>query len=222
MDIPSSAKGPGPVDWLRARFLTGIVVGAPIGITIWLVWSFVSFVDARIKPLIPASWNPETYLPIAIPGMGIVIAVVGLVLLGTLTANFAGKFLLQLGERALGRVPLVRSVYGMLKQAFETFASAEGSSFKEVVLVEFPHAGSWTIAFVTNRVPGAAVRDHLPDRIAVLVPTCPNPASGFILFVEPQKVVPLAMSVEDAAKMVVSLGVVAPHGPDRPVLQPPV
>lgn len=195
------------LELLRNWFFTGVVVGAPIGITIWLVWSFISFVDNRIKPLIPASWNPETYLPVSLPGLGIVVAVVGLTVLGALAANLIGKSLLRFGERVVARVPLVRSIYSAVKQVFETFASNEASSFKEAVLVEYPGPGLWALGFITSRNPGAEITAHVPAGIAVLVPTSPNPAMGHLIYVHPDKVTKLDMSVEQAAKLIISFGI---------------
>lgn len=197
------------LETLRNWFFTGIVVGAPIGITIWLVWSFVSFVDNRIKPLIPPEWNPETYLKFALPGLGIVVAVVGIVTVGALTANLVGKSLLRFGERILARVPLVRSIYSAVKQVFETFASSEASSFKEAVLVEYPGPGLWAIGFITSRAPGAEIVDKVGDAIAVMVPTSPNPAMGHLIYVSPERVKRLDMSVDKAAKLVISFGILS-------------
>ncbi len=199
-----------PLQWLRNWFITGIVVGAPIGITIWLVWSFVTFVDSRIKPLIPQRWNPETYLQFALPGLGIVIAVVGLTLLGALTANLLGKSVIRTSERVVNRVPLVRSIYSVLKQVFETFASNDASSFKEAVLLQFPRDGTWTIAFITNQRPGGEIGKHIPDAVAVFVPNAPNPATGFLIYVSPDQITRLDMPVEKAAKLVFSVGILTP------------
>jgi uncharacterized membrane protein len=192
---------------LRNWFFTGIVVGAPIGITIWLVWSFVSFVDNRIKPLIPYEWNPETYLKFALPGLGIVIAVVGLTALGALTANLIGKSMLGFGERLLARVPLVRSIYSAVKQVFETFASNEASSFKEAVLIEYPGPGLWAIGFITSRTPGAEITEKIGEAIGVMLPTSPNPAMGHLVYVTPDKIKKLDMSVDKAARLVISFGI---------------
>lgn len=192
---------------LRTWFFTGIVVGAPIGITIWLVWSFVSFVDNRIKPLIPYEWNPETYLKFALPGLGIVIAVVGLTALGALTANLIGKSMLGFGERLLARVPLVRSIYSAVKQVFETFASSEASSFKEAVLIEYPGPGLWAIGFITSRSPGAEITERIGDAIGVMIPTSPNPAMGHLVYVAPDRIKKLDMSVDKAARLVISFGI---------------
>jgi uncharacterized membrane protein len=194
---------------LRNWFFTGIVVGAPIGITIWLVWSFVSFVDKRIKPLIPPEWNPETYLKFALPGLGIVVAVLGLTILGALTANFLGKSFLSFGERVLARVPVVRSIYSAVKQVFETFASSEASSFKEAVLIEYPGPGLWAIGFITSRSPGPEITDVVPGAIAVMLPTSPNPAMGHLVYVSPDRVKKLDMSVDKAAKLVISFGILS-------------
>lgn len=195
------------LETLRNWFFTGIVVGAPIGITIWLVWSFVSFVDTQIKPLIPPEWNPETYLKFALPGLGIVVAVVGLTVLGALTANFLGKAFLRFGERVLSRVPVVNSIYSAIKQVFETFASSEASSFKEVVLIEFPSPGLWAIGFITSRSPGPEITAVIPDAVAVMIPTSPNPAMGHLAYVSADKIRVVDMSVEKAAKLVISFGI---------------
>lgn len=197
------------LETLRTWFLTGIVVGAPIGITIWLVWSFISFVDNRIKPLIPPEWNPETYLSIALPGLGIVVAVVGIVTVGALTANLLGKSLLEFGERLLARVPLVRSIYSAVKQVLETFTSSEASAFKEAVLIEYPGPGLWAIGFITSRAPGAEIMTTVPDAVAVMVPTSPNPAMGHLVYVTPDRVRKLDMSVDKAAKLVISFGILS-------------
>jgi uncharacterized membrane protein len=194
---------------LRNWFFTGIVVGAPIGITIWLVWSFVSFVDTNIKPLIPAEWNPETYFNIALPGLGIVAAIAAITLLGALAANLIGRSLLGFGERVLARVPLVRSIYSAVKQVFETFASSEASAFKEPVLIEFPGPGLWAIGFITSRAPGVEITSTVPDAIGVMIPTSPNPAMGHLVYVSPDRVKKLDMSVDKAAKLVISFGILS-------------
>ncbi|HEV7694156.1 MAG TPA: DUF502 domain-containing protein [Hyphomonadaceae bacterium] len=194
---------------LRNWFFTGIVVSAPIGITIWLVWSVVAFVDQNIKPLIPPEWNPETYLKFALPGFGIVVAVVWLTLLGALTANLIGRSLINFGERVLARVPLVRSIYSAVKQVFETFASSEASSFKEAVLIEFPGPGLWAIGFITSKSPGAEITATVPDAIGVMIPTSPNPAMGHLCYVTPDKIRKLDMSIDKAAKLVISFGVLS-------------
>lgn len=214
--IQPAVPKPGPLTTLRNWFFAGVVVAAPIGITIWLVWSFVSFVDQHIKPLIPRQLNPETYLDFGLPGLGIVVAVVGLVVLGALAANLFGRWALRTGERVLARVPLVRSIYAVLKQVIETFASSDASSFKETVLIEYPGKGLWVIGFVTNATPDAEILKNVPDAVGVLVPTSPNAAMGQLVYVSPERLIKLDMSVEKAAKLVISFGILSepPVNPD--------
>lgn len=198
--------------WLRNRFLTGLVVAAPIGVTIWLVFTFINFVDRVIKPLVPARYNPETYLPFAIPGMGLLIAILGLTLLGALAANIFGQTLIGLGERIVNGVPLIRNIYSALKQIVETVFQGQQNSFKEVVLVEYPMAGSYAVAFVASEGRGV-IRQTVGKGepvIGVFIPTTPNPTSGFLLFVPRSKVTPLNLSVEEAAKLIISFGMVTP------------
>jgi len=201
---------------LRAWFLTGVVAAAPVGITVWLVWSLVSFVDDRIKPVIPSAWNPETYLPFALPGMGILLAVGGLTLLGALTASLIGRSVLRAGERLVEALPVVRSLYLALKQVFETFASGQSGSFKQAVLIEYPRPGVWAIGFVTNAAPGGEIGRRLPGVIAVLVPTAPNPMTGFLVYVADTEVRRLDMTPEDAAKLIISAGILSPDSKGAP------
>jgi len=198
--------------WLRNRFLTGLVVAAPIGITVWLIYTFVAFVDRVIKPLIPDRYNPETYLPIGIPGMGVLIAVLGLTLLGALAANFFGRTLIDIGERIVNGVPLIRNIYSALKQIVETVFQGQQNAFQEVVLVEYPMAGSYAVAFVASEGKGVikqTVGQGEPV-IGVFIPTTPNPTSGFLLFIPRSKAVALDLSVEEAAKLIISFGMVTP------------
>ena len=205
--------------WLRARFLTGIVVVAPIGITIWLVWSFVTFVDARIKPLIPDRWNPETYTQFALPGLGVVIGVVSLTFIGAVAANLIGKSLLNVGERLIGRVPFVRNIHLAFKQIFETLASGQAASFKEVVMVEYPRPGLWAVGFVTADAKGA-IAEHMPDMVGVFVPTTPNPTSGFLIYVNRSELKHLDLTVEEGAKLIISAGLVVPDRSETAVAAP--
>ena len=203
--------------WLRNRFLTGLVVAAPIGITIWLIITFVSFVDRVIKPLIPARYNPESYLPFAIPGMGLLIAILGLTLLGALAANIFGRTLLDIGERIVNAVPFIRNIYSALKQIVETVFQSQSTAFQEVVLVEYPMAGSYAVAFVASHGKGVikSVVGKGDEVIGVFIPTTPNPTSGFLLFIPRKKAVALDLSVEEAAKLIISFGMVTPdHLPD--------
>lgn len=205
---------------LRAYFLAGILVTGPTALTLYLTWLFVHFIDESVGGILPAAYNPATYLPFYIPGLGLVIAVVGLTLVGAATAGIVGRVLLRWSERILARMPVIRGIYGAVKQIFETVLAKQSQTFREVVLVEFPRRDMWTIAFVTGR-PEGELQDHAgPNAVAVYVPTTPNPTSGYLVFVRRRDLIPLAMSVEDGIKMVVSGGIVAP--PDRRPVAAPV
>ena len=198
---------------LRNYFLAGILVTAPISITIWLVWEFLTFVDDRVTPLIPPRWNPETYLPFEIPGIGLVIAMIGLTFIGMFAAGFTGKLLMRTGERILAQVPFVRSLYSWTKQIFHTVLAQKSSAFREVVLIQYPRPESWAIGFLTGQAEGH-VQDIPDDEVVnVFLPTTPNPTSGFLLFVPKEEARWLSMTVEEGLKMVVSGGIVTP--PDR-------
>jgi uncharacterized membrane protein len=208
--LPPAQPAPqkvGVLSTLRNWFFAGLVVALPIGLTAWLVWSFVELVDNAITPLLPRSINPEDKLGYALPGFGIVVAVITLTIIGALVANLFGRSMVRLGELLLARVPLVRSIYSILKQVVETIASNDSSSFKEAVLVEYPGKGLWVIGFVTSRTPDKEITDLAPDVIAVLVPSSPNPAMGQLVFVSPERVKPLDMPVEKAAKLVIAFGI---------------
>ena len=196
---------------LRNSFFTGIVVAAPIGITAYLVYAFVTFVDGRIKPLVPPRYNPETYLDIAIPGFGVLVAVITLTLLGALARNLFGRSVLIFGESLVSRVPLVRNIYGALKQLFETIAAQSEANFQDVVLIEYPRKGIHALGFLTSQAKGELKTLFPEDNVAVFVPTTPNPTSGFLLYLPKKDITVLSMSVEDGAKLIVSAGIVAPE-----------
>jgi len=206
---------------LRAYFLTGVVVAGPLAITAYLTWSIVGWVDGLVKPLLPAAYNPDTYLDFPIPGVGLIVALAGLTLLGFLTANIFGRALISFGEHLLGRLPIVRNLYGGLKQIFETVLSERGSSFQKAALIEYPRLGLWSIVFVSTTAKGE-VAEKIADEdeiVSVFLPTTPNPTSGFLLYVRRREVVELDMTVEDAAKLVISAGLVTPE--PRPAGPPP-
>lgn len=198
---------------LRNYFLTGVVVIAPISITIYLTWSFIEWVDQKIMPLIPAEYDPSTYLPFSVPGIGVVVIVLGLTLVGALTANLLGRTLIRYGERLVDRMPIVRGVYTVLKQIIETVLKDSGDSFQRVALFEYPRRGVWVAGFVAGDTKGEVRRRVGEDLTSVFIPTTPNPTSGFLLFVPTKDVHFLDMSVEEGMKFIVSVGVVTP--PDR-------
>ncbi|WP_169569116.1 DUF502 domain-containing protein [Sneathiella limimaris] len=196
---------------LRTYFLTGIVITAPIGITVYLTYVFVDFVDANVTPLIPARYNPETYLPFSVPGLGLFVAVLVLILIGFFTANFLGRSLLHFGERIVSRMPVIRTIYTALKQIIETVLAQSSTSFRDVVLIEYPRKGLWAIAFVTSEAEGEIADLDDEAMISVFLPTTPNPTSGFLLFVPKKDLKFLHMSVEEGVKLVISAGMIWPE-----------
>jgi len=195
---------------LRNYFFTGLVVAAPIGLTIWIVRWFIDLVDTWFTPLIPSQYQPDNYLPFDLPGLGLLIAFVLLTLLGALTANFFGRAVLTFGERVVSRMPVVRSIYGALKQIFETVISQSAASFRAVGLIEYPRKGIYCIVFITTQTKGELVHKTGTELISVFLPTTPNPTSGFLLFVPKQDVQVLDMTIEEGAKLIISAGLVEP------------
>lgn len=201
---------------LRNYFLTGIVVSGPVVITIYLSLWIITLVDGWVKPIIPSIYLPETYLPFAIPGFGILVLIIGLTALGFLTANLVGRTLLDFGESVLARMPVVRGLYRSMKQIFETIFSHSDTSFRTVALVEYPSPGCWSIVFISTP-PSAEVATGLPKNeefISVFLPCAPNPTTGFFFYVARSKVIEVPISVDDAAKIVMSLGLLRPEEED--------
>ena len=198
---------------MRAYFFAGILVTAPVTFTFYLAWLLIHFVDNTIRPLIPVKYNPETYLPFALPGLGLFVLIFSLTLIGALTAGFMGRFFIKLSERILNRMPVIRSVYNATKQILETVLAQQSNAFREAVLVEYPRRGMWAIAFITGTTKGEVQNVTQEECINIFIPTTPNPTSGFLLFVPKADLVHLDMSVEEAIKMVISGGIVTP--PDR-------
>src|SRR3974390_1779669 len=215
-NLPPAETPPEVHSGLMARFrnyfLTGLIVAGPILITLYLTWWFVTWVDGIVRPFVPITYRPETYLPCGLPGSGLIVAVVALTLLGFLAANLIGRTLVDLGERLLGRIPAVRAIYRGLKQVFETLFSGHGSSFRRVGLVEFPSPGMWSIVLISQS-PSVEVARSIPgqeEHIAVFLPCAPNPTTGFFFYVPKSKIVEVDMSTEDAATVMMSCGVVQP------------
>ena len=227
-DIASSGKSaekdpfeilkphPGPLGRIRNYFLAGVLVTAPIAITIWLTWEFIAFVDDSVRPLVPRQWDPSTYLPFSVPGLGVLLVVVFLILVGMLAAGFVGRMVVRQGERVLARVPVVRSIYSATKQIFETVLAQRSQAFRQVALVEYPSRGTWAIGFVTGSTEGEVQRVTEGSVVSVFVPATPNPTTGFLLFLPKDEVRLLDLSVEQGLKLVVSGGIVVPSDEDRP------
>jgi uncharacterized membrane protein len=199
---------------LRTYFLTGLVVAGPLAITVYLTWSFVTWVDDLVRPFIPVAYRPETYLPWRVPGTGLVVAFFAITMLGFLTANLVGRTLVEAGETLLDRMPLVRSIYKGLKQVFETLFSEGGSSFRKVGLVEFPAPGMWSLVFL-SQPPGGEITVRLPlqdEYVSAFMPCTPNPTTGFFFYVPRREVIELDIKVEAAAKLIMTAGLIQPNG----------
>ena len=197
---------------LRGYFLTGLIVVGPVAITLYVVWWFINLVDAWVKPLLPQAYLPDTYLPFNVPGVGLIVGIFGLMVVGATTANLFGRTIVSYGEMMLDRMPVVRGVYRLIKQIFTTIFSKSGTSFKRVGLVEFPRRGIYAIVFLAGDPPHE-IEEKIGGGnplITVFMPNGPNPTTGFIVFVPASEVIPLELAVEDAAKLIVSAGLVGP------------
>ena len=212
----SAVKQPGAMSRIRNYFLTGLIVAGPVAVTLWLIWWFVTWVDNLVRPFIPSVYRPETYLPIQIPGTGLITAFFALTLLGFLTANLIGRKLVDFGESLLNRMPIVRPIYRTAKQIFQTLFSNAGSSFRRVGLVEFPSPGMWSMVFLTQ-APSSPISSRLPDteHVSAFMPCTPNPTTGFFFYVPSKEVINLDISVEQAMQLIISAGVIQP-GVDDP------
>jgi uncharacterized membrane protein len=183
-----------------------------VAITVYVVWWFINLVDAWVKPLIPHAYLPETYLPFSVPGVGLIVGILGLMLVGALTANLFGRTIVAYGEMMLDRMPVIRGVYRLIKQIFTTIFSKSGTSFKRVGLIEFPRRGLYVLVFLAGDPP-QEVDEKIGGGnplITVFMPNGPNPTTGFIVFMPASEVIPLDLAVEDAAKLIVSAGLVGP------------
>ncbi len=211
------AESPGVISGmtrLRNYFLTGFIVAAPLAITVYIVWSFIGWIDSWVKPYIPAAYSPDTYLPFAVPGFGLLVALIVITLIGFLAANIVGRSIVSVGERLLGRTPLVRGVYKALKQIFETVLSNKNDMFRQVGMVEYPRKGVWSLVFVSNEKQteiNAKLDKEGDPLIAVFMPCTPNPTTGFLMYVYRSEIVLLDMTIEDGAKLIISAGLVAPE-----------
>ena len=205
---------------MKKYLIAGLLVWLPLAITIWVLSWALGAMDGVFEILVIAT---QAVLPESaraaldqlrhIPGLGVVVTVLALLLTGMFAANIFGQWWLRQWDQILGRIPIVRSIYNSVKQVSDTLFSSNGNAFREAVLVQYPRAGSWTIAFVTGK-PGGEVAEHLPgEHVSVYVPTTPNPTSGFFLMMPRAEVLPLQMSVDEALKYVISMGVVAPGAP---------
>lgn len=206
----------GPIALLRANFLTGLVVVAPIGLTIWLIWTVVGWIDSWVLPFVPERYQPSHYTGVDIRGYGVAIFLVFTVLVGWIAKGLIGRSLIRFGESLVDRTPVVRSIYNGLKQIAETVFAQSEKSFDKACLIEYPRPGIWAIGFVSTTAKGE-IAGRVPAEgpiLTVFLPTTPNPTSGFLLFVPARDVILLDLSVEDAAKLVISAGLVYPAPPE--------
>lgn len=201
---------------LRNNFLTGLVVVAPVLITFYIIWGIITFVDSTIVPWVPTVYNPSTYIEYDVPGFGLFVFVVVTTVVGYFTKNLFGRQLVRTIESWVERMPIVRSIYNALKQIVETIFSQSASSFQKACLIEYPRKGLWSIAFVATRTTGEIPhRSGGQDLISVFLPSTPNPTTGFLLFVPAEDVILLDMTIEEAAKLVISAGLVVPPTRDE-------
>ncbi len=209
-------RKPGIFARLRGNFLAGLIVIAPIGLTLWLIWTVVGWIDGWVLPFVPFQYRPEQYIGINLRGVGVIFFLIFTVIVGWIGKGFLGRSFLRWGEGLVDRMPVVRSIYNGLKQIAETVFSQRDTSFDRACLVEYPRRGIWAIAFVSTTAKGE-IDASIPveeQKVSVFLPTTPNPTSGFLLFVPRSDVIELEMSVEDAAKLVISAGLVYPNGKD--------
>jgi uncharacterized membrane protein len=210
-----SSKSP-----VRRYLITGLLVWVPLVITVWVLSFLVSTMDQTLL-LLPAALRPEHWLGVYVPGMGVVLTLLVVFLTGLFTANIIGQRLVRFGERALARIPVVNSIYNGVKQVSDTLFSPNGQAFRKALLVQWPSPGMWTIAFMTG-TPGGDVVNHLQgDYISIYVPTTPNPTGGYFVMVPRSAVIELDMTVDEALKYIISMGVVAPGHRRRPGVAAP-
>jgi uncharacterized membrane protein len=194
---------------LRKYIITGLLIWVPLGITIFVVKLLVDLMDRTIV-LLPPAWRPDQLFGFDIPGLGIVISAMVIFVTGFFLTNFVGRRLILIWEKLLDRIPLVRSIYSSVKQVTHTILSSDVDTFNEVLLIEYPRKGVWTLCFKTSDSPESFDKVTGENLVTVFVPTTPNPTSGFILFVPKSEVIKIDIDVEDALKLVMSLGVVTP------------
>ena len=223
-DIPSPRRG--ILARMRSNFLTGLVVIAPVGLTIWLIWSVVGWIDGFVLPLVPNSYQPDRVLQdllgldpsvqINVRGIGVVIFLLFTIVVGWMAKGLIGRSLISFAEGLVERTPVVRSIYSGIKQISETVFAQSERSFEKACLIEYPRKGIWAIGFISTNTKGeiAARANDAQPMLSIFLPTTPNPTSGFLLFVPETDVIKLDMTVEEAAKLVISAGLVYPNGKD--------
>lgn len=217
-------RRPGLFTHLRSSFLTGIVVIAPVGLTIWLIWTLIGWVDGVVLPLVPQRFNPEQYIGINLRGVGVIIFLIFTIVVGWVAKGLIGRSLIRFAESLVERMPVVRSIYSGVKQIAETIFAQTERNFEKACLIQYPRKGIWAIGFISTEARGEISNraETMGSLVSVFVPTTPNPTSGFLLFFPEEDVIELDMTIEDAAKLVISAGLVYPNpkNPAQPVKAP--
>ena len=205
---------------VRKWLLSGLLVIVPVGITVWVMEWIISSLDKTLL-ILPQAWHPDKLLGFHIPGFGVILAFAILLTVGAVASNFFGKKLVIWWDALLNRIPVVRSIYSSVKQVSNTLFSDSGNAFRKAVLIQWPRTDVWTIAFVTG-TPGGDVVNHLHgDYVSVYVPTTPNPTGGYFVMLKKTDCIELKMSVDEALKYIVSMGVVVPGGPGSVIVSSP-
>ena len=191
---------------LRRDFLTGLVVLIPIVLTVYLVWSVISFIDKVVIPIIPPKYNPLDLFEIYIPGLGVFLFLITTTLIGSIASGFLGRQAISLGEKILSRTPVISTIYNSIKQIIQAVFKPNGTSFKQPCLVEYPRKGVWAVGFATKENTGIIKEKVKEELINVFVPTTPNPTSGFLLMIPKKDLIYLDVTFEQASKFIVSAG----------------
>jgi len=236
---PEKPRRPGLLSRLRASFLTGLVVIAPVGLTIWLIWTVIGWIDGFVWPLVPNAWQPDAivnlwldnsrfvdengalvpnpdWIRVNVRGVGVIVFLLFTIFIGWVAKGFIGRSLIRWAESIVERTPVVRSIYSGIKQISETVFAQSERSFEKACLIEYPRKGIWAIGFISTTTKGEVAKraGNSGAMFSIFVPTTPNPTSGFLLFFPAEDVIELDMTVEDAAKLVISAGLVYPNGAD--------
>lgn len=206
---------------MKKYLITGLLIWIPLIITVWVLSLAVTTMDSSLL-LLPEAWRPAAWIGFDIPGFGVLLTLLVVFITGMLAANILGARLVGLGEGMMARIPVVKTIYTSVKQVSDTLLSSKGEAFRKAVLVRFPHSGTWTVGFLTGS-PGEQIARHLSgEHVSVFVPTTPNPTSGYMLVVPKDQAIDLDMSVEEALKYVISMGVAGPSAPSRPARSPTI
>lgn len=196
---------------LKTYFFTGILVTGPIGLTFYVAWKLAAYIDTRVISLIPEKYNPATYFPYGLPGLGILLLIVFLIFVGMLTASYIGRIFSRIGDGLIKKMPFISGLYGALKKVFETIlGTGKETAFRQPVLVEFPRRDMWTIAFITGATYKGIQKMFADDLVSIYVPTTPNPTSGYFVYVPKKDIKMLNIGVDEALKLIISMGIVNP------------